>query len=444
MTRGTLPSALIFALLGASARAASGPIKIAPLTPGVAAPAAISAAVSVAHVPAALPAIAAPAAAVPSAAALPVAAAADAPKSGSEADLAARLAAKLNAFYSGASPSFSADGIPAEPGSESGAYIIPNEQNTHLFAPVLRGKGGALISVGTFRSLNAALLGDFSHVIQFDHDSKTTAFNRAHLELIKASRDRYEYLTALLDKKPDAKLLNDARAGRLSDAEFLTKLMALPAPSSRGPPAAEVQRILASLPHDRRAWFLPKIGTLAELAQSILKFRASPDQWTLAYFGTDERFAELQKMIRAGRVIPINGDLAGARSMPALAGKLKASGIAVSAVDLSNAFQYFVEKRSADFIRNLRTLPLAEDASILMTIKTFRSRVRNVDFGERIMVMPPLTSDAWLYFATPARTLLKTAETGALNTQKGLMAFSQALFQNADPRARSRGLIVSR
>src|SRR5437868_4980413 len=55
--------------------------------------------------------------------------------------------------------------IETEEGAHNGSFIFPNEKKSYAFKDIVKGKKGALISVGTFRSLRLASFGDFEKVI---------------------------------------------------------------------------------------------------------------------------------------------------------------------------------------------------------------------------------------------------------------------------------------
>jgi len=321
--------------------------------------------------------------------------------------------ARLDEIFSGGQPSASWLGsLPQEPGGFSGGYIVPNEHNSHLYAPVLKGKPGALISVGTFRSLNDAAMGEFSHVVLLDQDHMTTAYNRSNVDLIANSRDRFEYLANLFGANPAEvePLLRDVRAGRLSDKMFLGLLNS----SKVG-------------------------GSRFDIGPALSKAAENSAQWNSTYYGSDAGFAKIRKMALDGRILAVSGDLAGARVMPAIARGLTERGIQVSAVDISNAHES-VYSRWSEFIGNLRALPLRPDASVLFT---GGSGVYNPVYFRK----PPSTLDGdWLYFAVQAERMLEDTahfvDDAATRGWNQLISYFNSLMQASDPKLRAKGLIV--
>src|SRR4051794_10077087 len=53
----------------------------------------------------------------------------------------------------------------------SAEYIIPNETDAQVLAPLVKERPGVLLSIGSFRGpLVAAMGGEFSHVVSLDYD----------------------------------------------------------------------------------------------------------------------------------------------------------------------------------------------------------------------------------------------------------------------------------
>ncbi|OGS00561.1 MAG: hypothetical protein A3G41_06490 [Elusimicrobia bacterium RIFCSPLOWO2_12_FULL_59_9] len=289
--------------------------------------------------------------------------------------------------------------VPEEGGVFSGAFIPPNEYDGHLFAPALKAKKGALISVGTFRALNDAALGDFSHVIIFDHDRAATAFNRRNLELILTSQDRFQYLMELFDRPLDQDLLASVRAGGIAESVFLQKLLRAPRnswnfferllmffPPRPRPQARAVQEAL-----EAAAW-----DATGSLVDSIMEFAKQPQRWQNSYFGSSGLFSAIQSQVREKRIAAVNGSLTGEMALKAVADRLKHRGIQVSVLDVSNAHQTLNDWPR--FIQNLRALPFSPNAVIVATAGWMFQPAGAVR-----------ADDGWAYFAVSAKQLLKAA-----------------------------------
>ncbi|MBI3289531.1 MAG: hypothetical protein HYZ74_08450 [Elusimicrobia bacterium] len=333
-------------------------------------------------------------------------------------------------------------GIPLEAGSSRGSYILPNEHNGHLYAPVLKGKTGALLSVGTFRVLNAAAHGNFSHVILFDYDSLTTAFNRANVELIRTSQDRFEYLTRLLNRPRDEHLLRAARGGEISDQLFLQKLLARRPLTRQGPDSAarEAQQALRKSDQDEHP--------LRQLGFRIQSFAKHPIRWESTIWGSDELFFRIQSKAAQGRILAVTGDLSGDKALRAVGEALRKVGVDISVLDISNAHEHLSSGRSAEiakswpqFLENVTALPFAPKASVFFTEHPSYFQSKRTDFDpDSVTLAHP--ENFW-YFAVPARQLLRAARSGRF--QHGLWAFkgfAWRFVETADPVPRATGLMV--
>lgn len=323
----------------------------------------------------------------------------------------------------------------------SARYIAPNEHESRLFVPYLRGAQGALISVGTFRTLNDAAHGDFSTVIMLDYAERTTKFNRANLKLIAASKDRYEYLTRLFARDLDADVLEKARGGKLKDVVFMRELKAAPRLSDhRWTDEQRAALDLVESPEFRHDKRLRRISQSLQLGLElgILHFLDKPGRWDAAFWSSDARFEKIQGLIAEKRIVAVLGDLSGAGTMTDLAHALKARGEQVGVLDLSNALDYIVPPNKGDrFLKNLERLPWAGDALVLFTNRAFTSklheRMGKVGYG-----------DGWAYYVTSHERFMRGARAGALESPEKVDHFYSAL-QEASLRQSERDaqLIVS-
>ena len=73
------------------------------------------------------------------------------------------------------------------------SYMYPNEFEPSWFQPVLAGKTGAMLSVGTFRSLFSFLMSDCDRLIMQDINPNIVKFNQAHLKFLKNLRETQLY-----------------------------------------------------------------------------------------------------------------------------------------------------------------------------------------------------------------------------------------------------------
>jgi hypothetical protein len=84
-----------------------------------------------------------------------------------------------------------------------------------------------------------------------------------------------------------------------------------------------------------------------------------PDGAELGFLASESSFRLVQRLQRENRVIPVVGDFAGKRAMPALAAHLKQAGLTVSAFYVSNVEQYLLENGVwSQWQRNIEALPI--------------------------------------------------------------------------------------
>lgn len=327
-------------------------------------------------------------------------------------------------------------GVPTDEYGDGGGYLYPNENNSRSFAPALAGKKGALLSVGTFRALNDAALGDFSHAILFDFDHRTVRFNQANVDLIGASQDRFEYLAALLDRPLDPSLAASVRAGRMADKEFIGSLVRTPRYQSL---PSFLEKIVSLIHPSTEP---PRLRQARVAARDIWDYAADnpeflsgavwyPKQWESTYYGSDRLFSELRDKIKQGRVRVVAGDLAGSRTLKAVGSALNIAGVRFSVIDISNAWTGFP---MSPFIANLEALPLAPDAALLFTVSDA--------WVEKI---PNVVDDFWVYFAAPARSFISSAR-AALDRERwsGMIPYARKRIKKSDPSLRDAGLIAPR
>jgi hypothetical protein len=288
--------------------------------------------------------------------------------------------------------------IEEDEGIEGGTYIRPNERLAHYFqAPLEEAKGGTLISVGTFRTLINAGMGNFDRVVHLDYDKTTTEFNRLHLALIAAlgkqnpssKWQRYQYLAALHchwlteDELHKLSVKEGSANGPLSDSfistfdSFLEQGKACDYkkfPPQIGEVVREFQtRKLPGFDHSVRITdgFL---GGYYDIDMARPSF----------YWENDADWAKIQKLVHGeDRAIAIVGNLLGGKAMKSLGESLRSRGETVSIVDTSNALEAMWHYRSSPesseygqanseylhFIENMKSLPLQPGAKVLRTTR---------------------------------------------------------------------------
>ena len=283
------------------------------------------------------------------------------------------------AFALGVSVADSTASWAAEPETEALRglpFIAPNEFDSRLYEPWVRNQTGALISVGSFRTLTTAGLGSFSHVVLFDYDPRVQGFNRFNLELVGRSASRLEYLNSLFELELTPEELRIAQSSfaeeqRLLRAKLEPKLAAktlLSWSNTYAAPYAE------SVSKDMR-----KIILSEYLGQE------TSERWLNSIFGSDLIFKRVQRLVHSGSVEIVQGSLVGAREMLELGARLRQKGIHVSVVDVSNAPRKFRSDTSGDisplrhFVANLKTLPNNGSTLVLETGNSWLPRRAHAD-----------------------------------------------------------------
>lgn len=193
-------------------------------------------------------------------------------------------------------------------------FAHPNEDEFYLFNPVLEQRGDVLMAVGTFRAFHDASMGNFSDVILFDFTKAVNDLNQRHIEIIRASSDRSDYLR---------RLFNDPQ--------------------------------------------IPK-DYLQKMKQYISTKRDS-----FTFLGSDEAFVRLKKLVDSDRIVSVSGSLSGLQAVAWLAIELKRLGKTISVLDISNSLDPIKSAGEVQkFLANLKALPFSEDARILFTIQNIK------------------------------------------------------------------------
>jgi hypothetical protein len=321
--------------------------------------------------------------------------------------------------FSWADVKFRNSTILEEPGVAKGTYIAPNEHEPYLFNQVTTGMTGALISVGSFRTLDRSAGANFSHVFMVDYDQITTEFNRLNLELIRHSADRYDYIEMLAGMVAPEEAIAAVRHGELGDAMFLHELQ------TKG------KRLLVpNLPaYEKMDQLLGKqrnLGSFKSLREHLfyqIGIVLNREHYRKgSIFGSDAIFHSVQQRARRGGFTVFNASFTGGSGFPTLAAALKLEHVEVAAVDLSNVMDHvhmqegLFSSKPQQLVRNLQLLPLAKDAQILFTAQAYWFGIKEP--GE----------DPWGYLALSKDDYFRAAELGHFDTSHGYEKFLQNVF----------------
>lgn len=260
----------------------------------------------------------------------------------------------------------------------NGTFIVPNEPAFASFADSARDKTGALISVGTFRTLIVASYGRFSDVILFDVDKKVVEFNQLQIEALRESATVGSFLSALLGRKIGAATLDEAlRGDRAASAELHNYVF-------------NAKRFA----HDTIS------RKSIEYVESLVKL-ASRDHGA-GFLTSPTAYRRLRQLAIDGRMHSLHGNLAGEHTLKAIGSRLKQDGVRVSVVDVSNAPYYIFgpmtdEASRTRFGENLRSLPWAANGIVNFT-------------SELSMYPRALNHESWFYYSVPRAEYLAVAE----------------------------------
>ena len=281
--------------------------------------------------------------------------------------------------------------IREELGHIGGNYIYPNETHNDAYDEVFKNQTGALISVGTFRTLTEAGIGNFARIYMLDLDESVSAFNRINLALIKESGgNRMKWLSRLFVGNDWYENQTEANGGHeISELEIYTRIIRNNASVETGwwlRMVREWAEILKSRPDLQKEF---EILTKAQVGKQFFTDRVPFDliyaayskekKWERSIFGSDQIFSKVYSDAIANKFFVVTGSLSGSNSMVDITEDLEQSQMKVSAVDLSNAIIFImpgtVHQDSAAtprFLQNLKRLPWAANGVILSTMELFR------------------------------------------------------------------------
>jgi hypothetical protein len=275
--------------------------------------------------------------------------------------------------------------IPSDGVFGSGTFIVPNELGGWRFHKASKKNDDALISVGTFRSLNSYAFGDYKRLVMLDFDGVTQKFNQANLDSIE-NLSRWDYVRSLFgfDKHIEP-------------------------PEGWGDPNKEIEFLIREYTPDQELsrefhiqFELGKQFVNHEFNLTLGEFRRKmtevwgwgPRVWSNTILGNEKKYLKLQRKIKQGQILVVHGDLSGESSMLEVARSLENLSIKVAAIDISNAIHYI--ERQYLFIKNIRRLPLQENARVMLsTLGGYEAKPYK---------------DMWMFWSVPALDFLSQYE----------------------------------
>lgn len=277
-------------------------------------------------------------------------------------------------------------------------FIYPNELSAQYLRDVLANKTGVLISVGTFRTLFNASMGNFSNVFMLDNDSNITRFNIANLALIDAlSKTNWPLIKQRL-----------IYVAMLTLRQFLVdevdQFIPIAEQSMRSAISAMLTALRGRKPLSVSTDF-SEMGFTGQAAHAAKKFVEGADDngdvnrlfevedmngknIEMTYWRSDESYQKIIHLIEQGRIRVVSGDITGKRALASIAECVHKIGENVSIFDVSNAIEYFLEddaemKNFGDNIESL-VLPGAQ-MQIISTVKLKSASWRYLLFSREVL-----------------------------------------------------------
>lgn len=305
----------------------------------------------------------------------------------------------------------------------NGIFIVPNEREFYRFDASVKGKEGVLLSVGTFRSLEAASRGEFSHLIMSDVDLGIVDFNQMQIEVLKKSPTTKDFvrnfladttkdfppsdpleranffqitkqslreqektvvekqsrLRALLQKPP--KLLSEFQEisslyGAPEKAELFMKIRAENLSKKVPNIWAAFDEAFKKVPAFD-AEFNKKMKKI-EYIEAVLTFTKDENALDGGFLSSESRYSKLHEMAKKGNMHSVAIDLSG-KEVSELGRRLKTEGLEISVIDASNAPDYFLRtaKNTEQFSMNLVSLPFASNAKFNFTTEFMQIPAEN-------------------------------------------------------------------
>lgn len=236
-------------------------------------------------------------------------------------------------------PTFAAAAIRSDPPPaqliKSSHYWISNEHSHFVWHAPLQGLGGAYLGVGTDQNYLLAGWSRPELLLLMDFDEAIVDLHRAYRVAFTASAT------------PEAFLELWSKAGADAHAAHIVAAIPDPALQTR---VLRAQRIARPLVHKRLRKTL-----------HLYKERGIP-----TYLDDPAQYAHLRRLWQEDRAFTVRGDLTGDATFVDIAAALRAAGLALSVLYLSNAEQYF--DYVPGFRRNVLALPMSDRSLVVRTL----------------------------------------------------------------------------
>lgn len=291
------------------------------------------------------------------------------------------------------------DLTPERHGSKSYRYLVPNEMYPEqLYQKRLLDKktGGIILSVGTLRSFYTAGAQRAHELVIVDYDENIQNFNRLHLEILKSSADRFQYLAAFFGTDANPELIRKVKEGTASSRDYVASVLSQTMNQHLPPEQESFQKILDE---NRDGRDTPSLRRSFKKHFEMQVARATGTNEF--YWLNDDVYAHLHELAVRGKISVLEGSFSGTSAIQSLSKSLKRSQEEVSVVDLSNLLEWLSDRAALSksdqpliyFEKNIASLPLAADAVFQFTLGTAK-------LGKTVSDLP---SDGKFSYATLAK-----------------------------------------
>jgi hypothetical protein len=242
-----------------------------------------------------------------------------------------------------------------------------------------------------------------------DYRRRNLLLHLYHQALFALSKDRAAYLSRLTARRPDPMPGEDATAEALVSAYKQVPMNRALLDATTDEVARTLQPL--NLVEDAEWADLATIGAKLAGPGMNARFLALPAYPTLArlivsgdhMLASEPLYRQMRARQLTQRIIPVVGDLAGAAAMPTLAAWLRAHGLQVAMIYLSDV-EFFLlrDGKFAPFLENLQRIPWAEGAMLA------RSTSMKLDHRERV------ADDVGTTILRPVQPFLREARAGRI------------------------------
>lgn len=219
---------------------------------------------------------------------------------------------------------------------DEGSTTITNEDRLDLYLPYVKDLGGAYAGVGSIQNFQLAAWAKSEYIYLFDFTRIVVAVNKVHIAFLKNAGTPDEFMNLWLSAKKD-------------------EAIAIVKREYEGNP--DLNFMLESMKKAR-----PYLTKRFRLEKVLTEKRNYPTWLT-----NQDQYLYLQNLAKAGKILPLQGDLNGAITLKSIGTQLKAMGVPLRILYLSNAEEY-LRDYSETFKANMLGFPADEKSLVVRTL----------------------------------------------------------------------------